>query len=59
MTDWILQNLVDEFTNKVMTEIFNERFTQCEDITEDFEMNDTWNFINDTVYESLTELIDE
>lgn len=59
MTDWILQNLVDEFTNKVMAEIFNERFTQCEDITEDFEMNDTWNFINDSVYESLTELIDE
>ena len=48
-----LQKIADNLTCEVMERIFGEKFTSCEDITEDDEMNKEWEIINEKIFTSL------
>ena len=48
-----LQKIADNLTGEVMERIFGEKFTSCEDITEDDEMNKEWEIINEKIFSSL------
>lgn len=48
-----LQKIADNLTCEVMERIFGEKFTSCEDITEDDEMNKEWEIINEKIFSSL------
>lgn len=53
------EKLADEFTYTAMTEIYRERFTECNDITEDKDMDIAWDDLNDCFYNKLRQWVNE
>ena len=49
------QNLADEFTNKVLTAKYGDRFSDLEDVEEDKEINEEWEFLNEKFYNLLVD----
>lgn len=47
------ENFADKLTSMAMTEIFGKRFTETEDITEDYEMSREWDRLNDEFYHMI------
>ena len=50
------QDFADNVTNAVMGYFFGDEFHNCDDITENHEMNHAWEFINEVVFEELSKL---
>lgn len=49
--------IADELANIVMTEMYGKRFTETDDITDDREMSDTWDYLSDNFYGVLMKIL--
>lgn len=49
--------IADELANIVMTELYGKRFTETDDITDDREMSDTWDYLSDNFYGVLMKIL--
>lgn len=54
-----LQKMADELTSIIMSYVYGERFDKADDITEDEELSNAWEFINETTCGSLWAAYDE
>ena len=54
-----LQRMADELTSIIMSYVYGERFDKADDITEDEELSEAWEFINETTFGSLWAAYDE
>ena len=54
-----LQKMADELTSTIMSYVYGERFDKADDITEDEELSNAWEFINETTCCSLWAAYDE
>ena len=54
-----LQKMADELTSAIMSYVYGERFDKADDITEDEELSEAWEFINETTCGSLWAAYDE
>lgn len=49
--------IADELANIVMAEMYGKRFTETDDITDDREMSDTWDYLSDNFYGVLMKIL--
>ena len=49
--------IADELANIVMAELYGKRFTETDDITDDREMSDTWDYLSDNFYGVLMKIL--
>lgn len=54
-----IQERADKATNAIMSYFFGDKFNDCDDITEDYEMNHAWEFINELMCGSLWEAYEQ
>ena len=47
------QDLADKLTNEVLTEIYGERFTELDNIEDDKELDNDWEYFNEQFYGML------
>ena len=45
-----IQTLADDFTSDVMSQYYGKRFDDCEDLEEDPEMDNDWEYLNAEFY---------
>ena len=50
------QEVADQLTDVVLTQIFGERYTESDDITEDDDMDFAWENVNGRMYDMIEEL---
>lgn len=53
ITDSKAQELADKFTNLLMSEVYGERFTKLESLSEGDTLNDEWERLNSRFYEVI------
>jgi hypothetical protein len=53
ITDKKRQELVDRFTNEVLTEEFGERFKNLDNIEDDEDINKIWETLNERFYDAI------
>ena len=53
LTDDKTQELADKFTNILMSEVYGERFTKLESLSEGDTLNDEWERLNSRFYEVI------
>ena len=51
------EKIADELANIVMAEMYGKRFTETDDITDDREMSDTWDYLSDNFYGVLMKIL--
>lgn len=51
------ERIADELANIVMAEMYGKRFTETDDITDDREMSDTWDYLSDNFYGVLMKIL--
>ena len=49
--------IADELANIVLAEMYGKRFTETDDITDDREMSDTWDYLSDNFYGVLMKIL--
>lgn len=54
-----IQERADLITSAIMSRIYGKRFDNCEDLTEDEEMNKDWEFYNEKVFGELWAMYDD
>lgn len=47
------QDLADKLTNEVLTEVYGERFTKLDDLQDDAELDNEWEYLNEKFYTIL------
>jgi hypothetical protein len=47
------QSLADEFTAKVMTEVYGERYTKLGNLEDDHELSEVWDELNEGFYSTI------
>ena len=52
-----IQTLADKFTNEVLTAMYGERFTSLEDVEDDDEINEKWDYLNEQFYDAINNVI--
>lgn len=50
------QDIADNITNFVLSYFFGDRFYDCENIEDDYELNHAWESINEAVFEELNKI---
>ena len=50
------ERIADELANIVMAEMYGKRFTETDDITDDREMSDIWDYLSDNFYGVLVKI---
>ncbi len=48
-----VQSLADEFTAKVMTETYGERYTKLSNLEDDPELSEVWDELNEGFYSTI------
>ena len=57
LTESKVQSLADEFTAKVMTETYGERYTKLDNLENDQELSDVWDELNGGFYTAMRNMI--
>ncbi len=50
------QDLADKFTNETLTEMYGERFTSLDDVEEDPEIDNKWEYLNEMFYQAIAKV---
>ena len=50
------QEIADNITSYVMGYFFGDRFHDCDNLEDDYEMNHAWESINEAVFEQLNKI---
>lgn len=53
MTENKIQAIADKMTDSIMSHIFGQEYNNCKDITENTEMSEEWEFLNETFFNIL------
>ena len=59
MTDERIQTIADEITGHVLTVIFGDRYTNLDNLEDDYELNWLWENINEKVFEVVRKGVNE
>lgn len=51
------QEIADKLTNEILSYFFGDRFRECDNVEDDYEMNHAWEYFNDAIYGELNQLI--
>ena len=51
------QEIADKLTNEILCYFFGDRFRECDNVEDDYEMNHAWEYFNDAIYGELNQLI--
>ena len=54
-----LQEMADQLTEDLLAAIYGERFEKCDDITEDEELSNAWEYINEKTFGMIWAAYDE
>lgn len=48
-----IQNFADEFTSRLLHTKYGERFDKCDNIEDDEEINQDWEWLNEKLYDII------